>query len=40
MAEKHLKKVLNIISHQENANQNNHEITPHTTQIGQGQEIR
>jgi hypothetical protein len=34
MAEKHLKKMLNILNHQRNANQNNPEIPPHTTQDG------
>ena len=32
MAEKHLKKMSNILNHQENANQNNTEIVPHTSQ--------
>ena len=30
MAEKHLKKMFNILNHQGNANENNPEITPHT----------
>jgi hypothetical protein len=34
MAEKHLKKMFNILSHQGNANQNNPEIPPHTSQNG------
>ena len=34
MAEKHLKKILNFISYQGNANQNNPEISPHTSQNG------
>jgi hypothetical protein len=34
MAEKHLKKMFNILSHQRNANQNNPEIPPHTSQDG------
>jgi hypothetical protein len=33
-AEKHLKKMFNILNHQENANQNNPEILPHTSQNG------
>jgi hypothetical protein len=32
MAEKHLKKMFNILNHQGNANQNNPEIPPHTSQ--------
>jgi hypothetical protein len=34
MAEKHLKKMFNILNHQGNANQKNPEITPHTNQNG------
>ena len=34
MAEKHLKKMLNSLNHQGNANQNNPEIPPHTSQNG------
>jgi hypothetical protein len=34
MAEKHLKKMFNIFNHQGNANQNNPEIAPHTSQNG------
>jgi hypothetical protein len=34
MAEKHLKKMFNILNHQGNANQNNSEILPHTSQNG------
>ena len=34
MAEKHLKKMFNIFNHQGNANQNNPEIPPHTSQNG------
>jgi hypothetical protein len=34
MAEKHLKKMFNIPNHQENANENNPEIPPHTSQKG------
>jgi hypothetical protein len=34
MAEKHLKKMFNIFNHQGNANQNNPEILPHTSQNG------
>jgi hypothetical protein len=33
-AEKHLKKMFNILNHQGNANQNNPEIPPHTSQNG------
>jgi hypothetical protein len=33
MAEKHLKKIFNILNHQGNANQNNPEIPAHTSQI-------
>jgi hypothetical protein len=33
-AEKHHKKMLNILNHQENANQNNPEIPSHTSQSG------
>jgi hypothetical protein len=33
-AEKHLKKMFNILNHQGNANQNNSEILPHTSQNG------
>ena len=39
MAEKH-KEVLNILSHQGNANRNNPEIQPHTSQIGQVEKFR
>jgi hypothetical protein len=34
MVEKHLKNMLNILSYQGNANQNNPEILPHTSQNG------
>jgi hypothetical protein len=34
MAEKHLKNMFNLLSHQGNANQNNSEIPPHTSQNG------
>jgi hypothetical protein len=34
MAEKHLKKMSNILNHQGNANQNNLEILPNTIQNG------
>jgi hypothetical protein len=34
MAEKHLKKMLNILNHQGNANQNNPEILLHSNQNG------
>jgi hypothetical protein len=34
MAEKHLKKMFNILNHQGNANQNHPEIPPHTSQNG------
>jgi hypothetical protein len=34
MTEKHLKKMFNICNHQGNANQNNPEIPPHTSQNG------
>ena len=34
MAEKHLKKMFNILNHQRNANQNNPEIPSHTSQNG------
>jgi hypothetical protein len=34
MAEKDLKKMFNILNHQGNANQNNPEIPPHTSQNG------
>jgi hypothetical protein len=34
MSEKHLKKMFNILNHQGNANQNNPEIPPHTSQNG------
>jgi hypothetical protein len=34
MAEKHLKKMFNILNHQGNANKNNSEIPPHTSQNG------
>jgi hypothetical protein len=33
MAEKNLKKMFNILNHQGNANQNNPEIPPHSSQI-------
>jgi hypothetical protein len=33
-AEKHLKKMFSILNHQGNANQNNPEIPPHTSQNG------
>jgi len=34
MTEKHLKKMFNILNHQENANQNNPEIPLHSSQNG------
>jgi hypothetical protein len=34
MAEKHMKKMFNILNHQGKANQNNLEIPPHTSQNG------
>jgi hypothetical protein len=34
MAEKHLKKMFNMLNHQGNANQNNLEIPPHASQNG------
>ena len=34
MAEKHLKKIFNILNHQGNANQNNPEILPYTSPNG------
>jgi hypothetical protein len=34
MVEKHLKKMFNILNHQGNANQNNTEIPPYTSQNG------
>jgi hypothetical protein len=34
MAEDHLKKMFSILNHQGNANQNNREIPPHTSQNG------
>lgn len=34
MAEKHLKKMFNILNRQGNANQNKPEIPPHTSQTG------
>ena len=34
MANRHMKKMLNIIQHQENTNQNYNEIPPHTSQNG------
>jgi hypothetical protein len=34
MAEKHLKKMFNILNNQRNPNQNNREIPPHTRQNG------
>ena len=34
MANKHMKKMLNITDYQRNANQNYHEIPPHTSQNG------
>jgi hypothetical protein len=34
MAEKYLKKMFSILNHQGNANQNNPEILPHTSQNG------
>jgi hypothetical protein len=34
MAEKHLKKMFNILNHQENGNPNNLEVLPHTRQNG------
>jgi hypothetical protein len=40
MAEKHLKKMFNILNHQGNANQNNPEIPPHTSQNCKDQNFR
>jgi hypothetical protein len=40
MAKKHLKKSFNILNHQGNANQNNPEIPPHTSQNGEDQKFR
>ena len=40
MAEKHLKKMFNILNHQGNVNQNNLEIPPHSSQNGQDQKLR
>ena len=37
MAERHLKKTLNILIHQRSANQNNSEILPYTCKNGQDQ---
>jgi hypothetical protein len=34
MAEKHLKKMFNILNYQGNANKNSPEILPHTSQNG------
>ena len=34
MASKHIKKMLNIADYKRNANQNYHEIPPHTSQNG------
>jgi hypothetical protein len=34
MSENDLKKLFNILSHQENENQNNPDILPHTSQNG------
>jgi len=34
MANKHMKKMLNILDYYRNANQNYHEILPHTSQNG------
>ena len=34
MAEKHLKKMFNILNHQGNASQNNPKVPPHTSQNG------
>jgi hypothetical protein len=34
MAKKHMKKLFNMLNHQGNANQNNPEIPPHTSQNG------
>ena len=34
MANKHMKKMLNIADYKRNANQNDHEIPPHTNQNG------
>ena len=34
MANRHMKKVLNITNHQGNTNQNHNEISPHTFQNG------
>jgi hypothetical protein len=39
MAEKHLKKKINILNHQGNANQTNPEIPPHTSQNGYNQKL-
>ena len=40
MSKKHLKIMFNILNHQGNANQNNPEIQPHTSQNGQDQNLR
>jgi hypothetical protein len=40
MAEKHLKKIFNILNHQGNANQNKPEIPPHTSQNGLVEKFR
>ena len=34
MAKKHMKKMVHIVSHQGDANQNNNEISSHTTENG------
>ena len=39
MANKHMKKVFNIIYYQRNANQNYNEISPHADQNGHNQKI-
>ena len=39
MANRHIKKMLNITSHQGNANQNHNEISPHTSQNGHNQKV-
>jgi hypothetical protein len=40
VAEKHLTKMFNILNYQGNANQNNPEIPPHTSQNGEVQKYR
>ena len=39
MANRHMKKMLNITSHQGNANQNHNEISPHIGQNGHNLKI-